>query len=297
MLNNELIDKRFLESSIERVDDYINCKTKIKFKCKLDQHEWMTSPDNAYRFGCPKCGKTKLITQEYVDIELKKLNIERLDEYKNNRTRMKFKCLKDGYVWKTTFNSIYNMKTACPKCKQTVEIDSKELDTRLKESLIKRIGECKIGTDKIEFKCLNNNCNNVWKTTPDNIIQGSGCPKCSAGKSERRVMVLIEKYIKYEILIHHKYYYFNNRRYIPDFYLKIGNQDIFIERNGEQHYRPVTRGIFSENQAKEAFIKQQKRDAELRIYCKENNIILLEIPYSWKEDKIIEELTKLNAFL
>lgn len=32
-------------------DEYLNQKTKIKFKCKNDGHEWMTLPNNLFCCG------------------------------------------------------------------------------------------------------------------------------------------------------------------------------------------------------------------------------------------------------
>ena len=42
------------------------------------------------------------------------------------------------------------------------------------------------------------------------------------------------------------------------------------------------------------FIKQQKRDNNVREYCKENNVLLIEIPWTYdsyeKVDKILSEI-------
>jgi len=39
---------------------------------------------------------------------------------------------------------------------------------------------------------------------------------------------------------------------------------------------------------------QQKRDDELRVYCKQNNIELLEIPYNMKDKEIIKIFKEIN---
>ena len=63
---------------------------------------------------------------------------------------------------------------------------------------------------------------------------------------------------------------------------------IFIEYNGGQHYFPI-KWFGGES----AFIKQQKRDNDLRDYCTMNNIRLIEIPY-WlshnEQYKLVEDL-------
>ena len=72
------------------------------------------------------------------------------------------------------------------------------------------------------------------------------------------------------------------KRYFQvDFYLPDGN--VVIEYNGEQHYMPVEswEGV-------PGFLKQQKRDATLRKYCKKHGYRLIEIPYT--ELRHIEEI-------
>ena len=132
---------------------------------------------------------------------------------------------------------------------------------------------------------------NIWECAPNYILNANyGCPMCSIGKNEKRVREIVVENIKYESLEPHKLLRFNNKRYHPDLYLTIGGDIVIIEYNGEQHYRPVRFGGMSQENANTKFINQQKRDDELRQYCKLNNIRLLEIPYTWDESKIIEEL-------
>lgn len=85
-------------------------------------------------------------------------------------------------------------------------------------------------------------------------------------------------------------YKFNGRRYYPDFYLKIKDKQVIIEYNGAQHYKPVRFVGMNEKDPFLTFKKQKIRDKQLRDYCKINDILLLEIPYYWKHDKVIEEL-------
>jgi hypothetical protein len=74
---------------------------------------------------------------------------------------------------------------------------------------------------------------------------------------------------------------YNGNNYRSDFF--VPSKNIIIEYNGKQHYQPV--GVFGG--AKE-FHRQQKRDRNVRDYCKENNIKLLEISYL--QYPIIEQL-------
>lgn len=67
-----------------------------------------------------------------------------------------------------------------------------------------------------------------------------------------------------------------------------------IKYNGEQHYKPVTFGNLTIEEVKNNLIRQQKRDKTIRLYCKNNDINLLEIPYFYNDSKIKKEITKFS---
>ena len=68
-----------------------------------------------------------------------------------------------------------------------------------------------------------------------------------------------------------------------DFYLP--DYNLFIEYDGEQHYKPVNYGYNDEEKAQQKFATVQKYDQLKNEYCKENNINLLRIPY-WEKQNI-----------
>lgn len=74
----------------------------------------------------------------------------------------------------------------------------------------------------------------------------------------------------------------DNVRFRFDFYLP--DYNLFIEYDGEQHYRPVNfSGKIEE--AQEKFETTQRYDEIKNKYCEDNNINLLRIPY-WEKDNI-----------
>jgi hypothetical protein len=94
-------------------------------------------------------------------------------------------------------------------------------------------------------------------------------PEKSFGEID--VMIFLEEHnIKYidEYSITFQSYNMRVDFYLPDF-------NTMIEYNGIQHYKPVYKfgGVT-------AFRNQQRRDVNLRTYCKQNNIKLIEIPYN-----------------
>lgn len=291
MLSREEAISRIKHKTIKILGEYERTEAKIKVKCLNCKFVWITTIRNLFRHGCTRCFENKRLTNKDIDKKLKGKNIQRLEDYKNSTTPIKFKCSKKncGHEWKTCANKITTQNTGCPKCCNHVELSNEIVDERIKGRYIKRIGSYKGCDTPIKFICLNNKCNNVWKATPYHIIQRNhGCPECSTGKSEKIIKELIYKHVKYNFFKHHKPFYFNNRKYVPDFYLEVNNKKIIIEYNGHQHYKPVNFGGISQYRANKNFIKQQQRDKELRKYCKTNKIKLVEIPFYWKEEKIIK---------
>ncbi len=108
--------------------------------------------------------------------------------------------------------------------------------------------------------------------SPNKHLNGQGCYLCYF-KNEGVVGEYLEKFNLLNNKQHN--FHFNDRKYRVDFYLKDNNS--IIEYNGNQHYFPVRFGNISDEQAIINFDIQVKRDNELRNYCIENNINLIEI--------------------
>ena len=71
-----------------------------------------------------------------------------------------------------------------------------------------------------------------------------------------------------------------------DFFLPEYNT--LIEYQGEQHYRSVP--LFGGD---EGYKRRQENDRIKRDYCKSNNIKLIEIPYTYSDNKIKETITNI----
>lgn len=98
------------------------------------------------------------------------------EEYKNNRTSMKWRC-GDVHEWLATFDSI-KRGSWCPHCAGTAPLSLKECQ----EFALNKGGEC------VSTNYKNNNTNMKWKcsdghkwVTPFSIIKNNGawCPHCA----------------------------------------------------------------------------------------------------------------------
>lgn len=92
---------------IKVLGKYININTKIRFKCLIHDFEFDAFPQNMLRgHGCRKCGNEKQSKKQtkshdnfVKDLKNINSNIEVIGTYVNMDTKIKVKCLIDGYVW------------------------------------------------------------------------------------------------------------------------------------------------------------------------------------------------------
>jgi predicted nucleic acid-binding Zn-ribbon protein len=227
---------------ITRISDCFSKNDIIKLKCNKCHHLWETKPlflNNCKKYGCPKCANIIKLTNEIVDERIKDRNISRLESYVNARNPMRWRCNVCKHEWVSSADNIMRGK-GCASCAGQLNITNEYVDEKLKinNPKIVRIGNiinCKI---LCEFKCIE--CNHIWKAIPQNVYRNkhtSGCPKCLY-KRERYVHDVILKHIPTTFVKYQHKIKDNLSNFIVDFYIFINNKNIFIEYNGEQHYRP-----------------------------------------------------------
>ena len=216
-------------------------------------------------------------------------NIEILGEYKGSKVKIKCKCKIDGYEWEVTPHNLLNDR-GCPKCSDKVRKNTEYFINELKEinDNIEILGEYVNNRTKIKCKCKIDG--HEWKATPNSLLSRTGYPKCNESKGEKR----IGKYLDSRDIKYKSQYKFNNcksKKELPfDFY--IPSLNMAIEYDGEYHYMIITRGKNDTyKKAFNRFVEGKIRDTIKTIYCKENNIKLIRIPYTEYDniEKILEK--------
>lgn len=269
-----------------------NTRAKSLFKCLIHNYEWETTLDTVKRkvHGCPKCGKVARIKDidEVNDwLKVHNTNIECCYYARTtNSNNSKFKCLIDGYEWKTTFNDI-KCGRRCPKCSGHTKIqDIGEVNDWLKNNhkKIKCIDYCGNVINKSLFECLV--CGKKWDSTFNNIKNGRGCPYCHVSCGEKSIANILDKY-NIEYIPEYRFENCKSIRPLPfDFALIKENNIIGLcEYQGKQHYEPVDFANKGEEWATELFAQRIEYDMLKRDFCKNNNIPLLEVPY-WEYENI-----------
>ena len=108
--------------NIEVIGTYVNNKTNIDLRCKIDGHKWSPTPHNVLRgTGCPKCaGRIPISHGEYVEM-VSRINqdIDVLGIFINQSEPILHRCKKDNHEWMVRPEHILNGH-GCPICKSSI---------------------------------------------------------------------------------------------------------------------------------------------------------------------------------
>lgn len=298
--NNEEVDNLILSKrfNIKRIGNCSSIKDLVDFECAVCQHKWATrvyTLKMCKRYGCPKCANIIRLNNEIIDDRIKYRNIIRIGNYENARKSIEWGCLTCNHKWNSSADNILRGK-GCANCDNQLQITNDYVDEKLKinNPLVTRIGSIISSKCKCDFKCKK--CKTVWSAIPNNVYRNknpSGCPKCLY-KRENFIYDFLKENLPNEFLNYHYNFFYLKKKFIIDFHLKINDKIVFIEYNGEQHYKPFR--FKKETEKFEAIFKKQvERDNLLRIACLNSNIILIELPYTLTNAEIIKKILELPA--
>ena len=270
--------------------EYKNNKTKMKIRC--DKGHVYYSHFSNFKNGCrcPECKKIKHTESQTFTYKEVKEFIESIgytlleDTYIKGTIKMKMIC-DHGHEIKMTFKSLRH-GYRCPKCGKIHMAEKKKFTYEYVKDYIENEGyqllskEYINGSEKIEIRCPKGH---TFKMRFHNFNQGQRCSICRTSKGEEEIF----KFLKYNNIKCERQYKFKDCKYkkrLPfDFYLP--DYNICIEFDGEQHYRI---GGFSGDIWD--FVDIKIRDTIKTVYCENNNIKLLRIPYCEFND--IENILK-----
>lgn len=239
--------------------------------------------------GCLKnesLGRKDLTGQRFGRLVVKEMIYER---YGTTKCVCQCDCGNQTTVAATSLIHNVTRSCGCLRSETTIKRCSKNLVGQRfgKLTVIERI---KVHGKDTQYKCLCD-CGNYTivdgRALPTGGVGSCGCGVISQGEA------FIDGYLAKMSIPYLRQYKFSDCKYkkeLPfDFYLP--EQNVCIEYQGIQHYAKID---FFDGDT-DNFETRKLRDNIKRKYCKDNNILLLEIPYYLSKDEIQGILTnKLN---
>lgn len=186
-------------------------------------------------------------------------------------------------VMRSNLHKSQGCKYCAGKMQSQLDVENKISDRGLQISLVEYNGYV---SKPNQFQC--NQCGYIWE---QKLYSLSHCPRCESTWSSGEQMVaqiLEDNNIQYV-----PQYRFDDCKYKGqlsfDFYLPEYN--ICIEYHGKQHYVPIEYFGGQKN-----FETQIRRDNIKKEYCNKNNILLIDIPYTYNSIDTISQylLTQIN---
>lgn len=285
---NEKIRKTFPEGSFE-VIEYLGMREPFTIKClNCGSVYHFQSAQNFFtrKICCKNCidtpewSKQKEKFKEWINLHPEFELVDDLTLIHNSQSHIRCKCTMCGRIQenKKVYDYYNGKKCYCQtkSCKKPQDQINKDF-----ADICIFLEPYKNTDTPILLK--SNFCGHIFKARPGDLLRNKyQCPICKSSKGEKRILSWLEyNKISYE---RQKVILLNHKKLKIDFYLP--EQDIYIEYNGEQHYRPVD--FFG---GEEAFKNQCERDNQVRSYLKSQDKKLVEISYE-NFDEIEEILTK-----
>ena len=264
------------------LEEYIDDKTPIKFKCLDCDWEWIVDPSHL-KSGrtCPNCkklNKRKQAEQNFIERATKIHNNKYIYEkiqYVKQQQKITITCRKHGDFEQTP--AAHLRRQGCPLCagnnflrdrEYFINLAKQKHGTRYDYSLVD-YKNCK---SQVIIKC--NKCGNTFQQTPDKHLAGQGCPKCRLKSQSILFDKLRNVFNEDEILWEASPKWLDNQRF--DIYFPKYN--IAVEYDGKQHFVPVKQ--FGGNIGL-AYTQQQDRLKEAK--CLQNNCTLFRIKYDYTD--------------
>jgi hypothetical protein len=264
---------------ILKSDSILNSKSKVFISCSQG-HTWTTSVASLLfqKSWCPRCQRNALLSiEEMIRIAEERGGKCLSTTYSNARDSLLWQCA-NGHQWMAKPDSV-KRGSWCKKCSSVKAgiAQRKYSINDLKDLAKKRGGDCLSSVagsveDKLEWKCI---AGHRWRASPHSVIlSGSWCPSCSKSLGERFCRIAFALLFSSDFPKQKPKWLISStgQRLELDGYSD--SLALAFEHQGEQHYSSNIHFVKSEEQMSLRLFL----DCEKRRLCKENGVILIEIP-------------------
>ena len=236
-----------INPNIEVLGQYVDNRTKILHRCKLDGYEWYASPCNILSgYGCKICHiNQRRISQGEFVCRVNNINphIEIISDYIGLRYNIKFKCRKCGNISEAQAKNLL-IQRKCNNCDgdRYIEYGVNDLYT-IRPDIAAMMEDkdlahkiCCHSGKKVNFICPRCGC--VVPQIVANVVKrGVSCKKCGDGISfpEKFIFNLLTQLnIKFDT--YKSFEWSDGRIYDVCTYDNFDNPKYILEIHGKQHY-------------------------------------------------------------
>lgn len=168
------------------IDTYVNSKTKMEIICPKHGSFWMTPSHHIQGQKCPRCKGLYKTTEEFIK-EAREAHGDKYDysktEYNGSHNKVCIICPKHGEFWQMAKDHLRGQ--GCSKCGAD-EMWKKRGRVTTEDFIEKAM---KVHGDKYDYSKVNYKKSNIkvciicpehgeFMITPNNHLNGHGCPKC-----------------------------------------------------------------------------------------------------------------------
>lgn len=263
--------------------DYVNSKTKLIWQCDAGHEPFSMRPNNVQQGQwCPECGGVKKLTLE----DLNKLAANHggrclSKTFKNNRSIVTWEC-ELGHRFKRSPNNVQQGQW-CGKC---IPSENKKRSIKEIQKMARDRGGELLSTEysnnktKLHWRCAEGH--EFWKRL--NTVQQrlSWCTECKINFREQYVRECFEQLFNQKFLKSRPKWLSNLGRQnmeLDGYNKKLG---LAFEHHGIQHYETVP--YF--HRGDKDIERQETIDEERRVLCREQNVLLIEVPYFIPIDEV-----------
>lgn len=243
--------------------------------------------------GCSLCGREKAresIINNGFTLEDKKLYANSRgyelieDRFFLSNDKVTLKCPR-GHKWRAIWGN-FSKGRDCPQCSEEDRLNRHYKIIESNGYQILDTNGYRGGHTKITLKCQNGH---IWRPTWGSFSKGNRCCHCQRSLGEEKVATVLDKYsVTYTPQF--RFLKCCDKGTLPfDFYLD--DLNVCIEYDGKQHYVPVGFGKKKNEDLEQIFDDRKKKDSIKDVFCENNGIKLIRIPY-WEYDNIENILIK-----
>jgi len=261
-----------------------NATDKMEIGCPVHGSFWQSVYDHAEKgSGCPNCssGADRLSLADFIS-KARIAHGDKYDyskvEYVTNASKVTITCPKHGDFTQRAASHLAGCK--CKKCfLEENKLSTEEFIRNARQIHGDSYDYSKVvyhgNKHKVEIVCPKHG--SFWQKPNTHTSSGNGCQLCQESKGEKAVEIFLKKYgINYIREYRIKPYLFRFDFYLPEL-------NIYIEFNGQQHYKPVD--IFGGHNA---FVKVQERDKKKKLLVKQHGGDLIVLTYLNLSDGSVE---------